>query len=79
MIGIVYSLQFTKLGDVSEGVILFAISFFVPFGVVVAIQRAFYAFELPIIFIAGVPALIGFIVFMVSRPIAVSLQEKIDL
>jgi len=78
MIGIVYSLQFTKLGDISEGAILFAIGFFVPFGVVVAIQRAFHAIELPLIFIAGVPALVGLIVFMVSRPIAVSLQEKVE-
>jgi len=79
MIGIVYSLQFTKLGDISEGAILFTIGFFVPFGIVVAIQRAFHAIELPLIFIAGIPALVGFIVFIISRPIAVRLQKRVDL
>jgi len=58
---------------------LFAVGFFVPFGVVVAIQRAFHAIELPLIFIAGVPALLGFIVLLVSRPIAIKLQEKAEL
>jgi len=79
MIGLVYALQFTKLANINEGAVLFAVGFFVPFGVVVAIQRAFHAIELPLIFIAGIPALIGFIVFMVSRPIAVCLQDKKDL
>jgi len=77
MIALVYSLQFTKLGQSDE--MLLAIGFFVPFGIVVAIQQAFHAIELSLIFIAGIPALVGFIMFMISRPIAVSLQEKIDL
>ncbi|MCL2203283.1 MAG: hypothetical protein FWB88_05035 [Defluviitaleaceae bacterium] len=79
MIGLVYSLQFTKLGEISEGAILFAIGFFVPFGVVVAIQQIFHALELSLAFIAGVPALVGILVLVVSRPVAVIWQERVDL
>jgi hypothetical protein len=79
MIGLVYSLQFTKLGDINEGAVLFAVGFFVPFGIVVAIQQTLHATELPLIFPTLVPALVGFIVFIVSRPIAVRLQENAEV
>jgi len=79
MVGLIYALQFTKLANISEGSVLFAVGFFVPFGVVVAIQQAFHAIELSLIFIAGIPALVGFIVFILSRPMAIRLQEKADL
>jgi len=79
MIGLVCSLQFTKLVSISEGAMVFAVGFFVPFGVVVAIQRTLNAIELPLLFIAGVPALVGLVVLIISRPIAVRLQERVDL
>ena len=79
MIGLVYSLQFSKLGNINEGAVLLAVAFLVPFWVVVAIQRTLHEMELSMLFVASVPAIIGFIVFIVSRPIAVRLQEKVEL
>lgn len=80
MIGLVYSLQFTKLGDINEGAILLGVGFLVPFGIVVAIQQTLYnVLDLPHIFAVVVPAIFGFIVFIVSRPIAVKLQENAEM
>jgi len=79
MIGLVYSLQFSKLGNINEGAVLLAVVFLVPFWGVVAIQRTLHEMELSMLFVASVPAIIGFIVFIVSCPIAVRLQEKVEL